>query len=252
MTISTTTKNYMQQTASLVVLSLLLVGAQSLWAWTEPSVAPPNGNVDPPINTSTSPQTKKGALVVNGTASAAIGLLVPDGRIEVGDRAGATVPGDVGLGIFGKKFRLMDGTEGAGKVLTSNANGLARWESSTQHSTFMQRGTATVWADDWTSVTLPESFTDTSSFIVTAYLKRTGSCGADSCYALIPLSYPSNWAFRDDWGSNGELEIRHVAGNKFVMKAICTVINGGDCSQMVGFKRLGNRPWTVEWVAVGN
>jgi len=132
MVISMNVRSYARQLVSLAALSILLIAAQAFSAtFTEPTVAPPNGNVEPPINTSTFSQVKKGALVVNQTAGANIGLFVPSGRIEIGDRAGTAVSGDVGLGIFGKKLRLVDGTEGDGKVLTSNANGLARWEDVT-------------------------------------------------------------------------------------------------------------------------
>jgi len=129
MTISKDIRGYMRQIASLVVLSVLIIAAQAFSAtFTEPTVAPPNGNVEPPINTSSAAQTKKGALVVNQAAGAAIGLFVPSGRIEIGDRAGAIVPGSIGLGIFGKKIRLSDGTEGDGKILVSNDNGVASWQ----------------------------------------------------------------------------------------------------------------------------
>jgi len=112
------------------IVGLFFIAAQAFSAtFTEPTVAPPNGNVEPPINTSTAAQVKKGALVLNQTAGAAIGLFVPSGRIEIGDRAGAYVAGDDGLAIFGKKFRLADGTQGKDKVLMSSVNGQARWDS---------------------------------------------------------------------------------------------------------------------------
>src|SRR4030042_892068 len=37
---------------------------QFVRAWTEPSAAPPNGNVGAPINTSANPQTKQGGLLL--------------------------------------------------------------------------------------------------------------------------------------------------------------------------------------------
>ena len=73
----------------------LVVGlsVQFVRAWTEPTVAPPGGNVGAPINTSGFGQTKVGALILNcGTgvncvfngSSAANGLLVPNGNVGIG------------------------------------------------------------------------------------------------------------------------------------------------------------------------
>ena len=73
----------------------LVVGlsVQFVLAWTEPTVAPPGGNVGAPINTSGFGQTKVGALILNcGTgvncvfngSSATNGLLVPNGNVSIG------------------------------------------------------------------------------------------------------------------------------------------------------------------------
>lgn len=102
------------------------VGAQT---FTPPPSAPPNSNAYAPLNTSGSGQTKVGGLVLN-TGAATVGLSVPNGRIEIGTApAGATVTSRVGLAVWGKQLRIVDGTEGAGKVLTSDANGLASWST---------------------------------------------------------------------------------------------------------------------------
>lgn len=84
--------------------------------WTSAPSNPPNGNCDGPINTSTLAQEKLGALWVNTTK---------------------TNPSPVGVGFwvaageswFNGSLKIMDGTQGAGKVLTSDANGLATWQN---------------------------------------------------------------------------------------------------------------------------
>lgn len=110
-----------------LVLSLgVQVGAQT---FTPPSGSPPNSNAYAPLNTSGAGQTKVGGLVLN-TGAATVGLSVPNGRVEIGTApSGATVTSRVGLAVWGKQLRIVDGTEGAGKVLTSDANGLASWSS---------------------------------------------------------------------------------------------------------------------------
>ena len=45
-------------------------GLQFVRAWTEPTTAPPNGNVGAPINTSSTAQTKAGAMYSNDRVGA--------------------------------------------------------------------------------------------------------------------------------------------------------------------------------------
>lgn len=67
-----------------VVAIGLVVGLslQFVRAWTEPSVAPPGGNVGAPINTSNLGQTKIGGLILN-TGGAVNGLIVQNGNVGI-------------------------------------------------------------------------------------------------------------------------------------------------------------------------
>ncbi|MEK7641860.1 MAG: glycine-rich domain-containing protein [Patescibacteria group bacterium] len=98
----------MKKTLSLTLIILgFLLGASALSAvaaWTAPGCAPTGCNTDAPINASSSPQTKYGPLTLNFSNIYAIGLKV--------------------LG----SVQIVDGTQGAGKVLTSDASGIASWE----------------------------------------------------------------------------------------------------------------------------
>ena len=64
------------------------LGLQFVRAWTEPTVAPPNGNVGAPLNTGSLGQYKVGGLMLNtgdGTyAPAANGLIVQNGSVGIG------------------------------------------------------------------------------------------------------------------------------------------------------------------------
>lgn len=83
---------------SLAVATFLFAGVSAVLAWTPAPANPPLNNVEAPINVSNSPQNKLGNLGLGG------------------------------LVVFGK-FQLIDGTQGAGKVLVSDANGKASWQT---------------------------------------------------------------------------------------------------------------------------
>ncbi|MBU3669059.1 MAG: hypothetical protein FGM57_03815 [Candidatus Taylorbacteria bacterium] len=88
-----------------IVAAILLVsGANAIYAWTAPMAIPPKGNVAAPINVSNAPQVKKGALGVEGNFAV------------------------FGNSAFVGKVRIADGTQGNGRVLTSDANGVASWK----------------------------------------------------------------------------------------------------------------------------
>ncbi len=84
--------------SSLAVATLLFAGVGAVFAWTPAPNDPPKNNVEAPINVSPVQQYKKGILGLNG------------------------------LAVFGK-VQIVDGTQGAGKVLVSDANGKASWQT---------------------------------------------------------------------------------------------------------------------------
>lgn len=61
------------------ILALLFVLAFAVYAWTEPTTAPPGGNVAAPLNVSNVGQIKIGGLILN-TGGAATGLIVDKGE----------------------------------------------------------------------------------------------------------------------------------------------------------------------------
>ncbi|EKE16550.1 MAG: hypothetical protein ACD_11C00004G0048 [uncultured bacterium] len=67
-------------------------------AWTEPSVAPPGGNIGAPINTSGIGQIKSGNLIINSGGSYPTGLVV-NGNAGIGD---ATPDNGLKLDVEGK------------------------------------------------------------------------------------------------------------------------------------------------------
>ncbi len=88
----------MRQTIITIIICLaILAGVNLVYAWTGPTQAPPDGNVPAPINVGSSSQYKSGALGIGGL------LQAPQIQLTTG--------------------------AGAGKVLTSNASGLASWQT---------------------------------------------------------------------------------------------------------------------------
>ncbi|MBU4480720.1 hypothetical protein KKH59_00175, partial [Patescibacteria group bacterium] len=89
------TKNILLQVLPVTVIATFLVVAV-IYGWTEPSSAPPTGNVSAPINVGNASQIKTGPLQVNGFRN--IGNTVLDGNVGIGTALPAqklTVAGDV-------------------------------------------------------------------------------------------------------------------------------------------------------------
>jgi len=59
---------YLTRQVLLSGITLALFGAFVVFAWTGPTVAPPNGNVDAPINVGSTNQVKAGGLSVGGVS----------------------------------------------------------------------------------------------------------------------------------------------------------------------------------------
>jgi hypothetical protein len=117
-----------------------------VFAWDDPTKLPPQNNVLPPVNVSSTNQTKTGNLNIgsgleywitkdgdsfalknssnvenfilgqNGFTGIALGSLTPDATAK--------------LDLNGR-IRIRGGSPGTGKVLTSDANGLASWTTAT-------------------------------------------------------------------------------------------------------------------------
>jgi hypothetical protein len=98
---------------SLIVLSMFVFGIGYLYAWTGPTAPAPDENVSAPINVGVSEQIKEGNLILGEDLLGGNGL------------AKLQVAGDT---LLKGKLTLIDGTEGDGKVLTSDANGVTSWK----------------------------------------------------------------------------------------------------------------------------
>lgn len=91
-----------------IVIGLALVAGLSYADWGGAQGDPPAFNADAPINVSDKPQKKEGALQVNGFKNTGDSIFVSSAE-------------------FRDFIKIKDGTQGNGKVLTSDADGKASW-----------------------------------------------------------------------------------------------------------------------------
>jgi hypothetical protein len=58
-----------------------------VFAWQEPTLPPPQGNIPAPLNVSIQPQAKEGALILGNNSSVTTGLIVRYGNVGIGTTA---------------------------------------------------------------------------------------------------------------------------------------------------------------------
>ncbi|MEI7480442.1 MAG: DNA adenine methylase [bacterium] len=121
----------MKQTfRSLLIVSIFVFGVGYLYAWTGPTAPAPDKNVAAPLNVGENEQIKKGNLILGGDSLSGNGLakLQVTGASLLNGKVTITANTTDNPALVGKVFTLMDGNEGAGKVLTSDNNGVATWK----------------------------------------------------------------------------------------------------------------------------
>jgi len=128
----------MKSLASLskVLLLALMIGfgvsyAFATTGWQEPTQAPPGGNTPAPVNVGTVDQVKEAGLSLDK------------------------------LAVFGQVV-IQDGTQGAGKILTSDASGVASWTAGGGTSGVVWSGSRYIDALTDTSWTFTHNLGDTS------------------------------------------------------------------------------------------
>jgi hypothetical protein len=80
------------------VLTMSILLSYLVFAWTEPSQSPPQGNVPAPINVGPQGQAKEGGLILN-TGGAPYGLIVANGRVGIGTSTTSSITNT--LHVFG-------------------------------------------------------------------------------------------------------------------------------------------------------
>lgn len=106
--------NVIKHSASILATAFVLVFIGAAVANAGPCGAPGTCNAPAPLNVGLNQQTKLGSLYLNGSTSALSTALVVM----------------FGTSTFNGHVQITDGTQGAGKILTSDANGVASWQTS--------------------------------------------------------------------------------------------------------------------------
>ncbi len=118
-------KNSISSLKKIASITGLFLGAFAISVaaatWTPPTVAPPDGNIDAPINAGASVQGKIGKL--------GLGAATPRAGTQVLDVIGSALIDNVVTNTL-----TVVTNAGAGKVLTSDASGAATWQPSTANS----------------------------------------------------------------------------------------------------------------------
>lgn len=140
-------KKYMNKISTglkvLILSAIVILGTQIAVAWNPAPPSPPNSNVPAPINAGTSAQAKNSSILGGPLCSAANTSCLNVGGTLSSDVLSVFgvgyVGGNLGVGVANPAAKLdvagtikiSGGTPGAGKVLTSDATGLASWVTPT-------------------------------------------------------------------------------------------------------------------------
>lgn len=110
------TKNILNKIVSVTGLALGAFALSALaGSWSAPTLPPPSGNTDAPINVGTSPQHKAGTLALGKTSDALSGLVADIngaiGAVNLITTGDVTVGGNLGVGTASptKKLEVVGG-----------------------------------------------------------------------------------------------------------------------------------------------
>ena len=132
-------KNIIQSLKIITLALILSFGISYVYAWTEPIVTPPGGNVSAPVNVSSTAQYKEGAFGIGGLfrgyanaifdGNVGIGATSPAGRLQIGTLSSG-VNGSIN-GASNPTRLIVNGATGSEAALTlgyySSGYGLNLW-----------------------------------------------------------------------------------------------------------------------------
>lgn len=163
-------KSLLESLPAIIVSTLIVVGIA--FAWTEPTQTPPNGNTPPPLNTSSTGQSKAGGLILN-TGGAATGLIVDKGNVGIGTQ---TPKGNLQVGnnlLFNQK-------DGNTNTIISNNAYVNNWASGTSNWNYLNNGKAyyvamggNLWPGNVGGITLGVAGNGTKDAVVSDFNSET-------------------------------------------------------------------------------
>lgn len=103
-------KSFLEKIFFFIVVFGLAIGLSQVLAWTNPTQNPPGGN---------------GVITVNSSGNVGIGTANPGAKLEVNGQVKAN------SAEINGQIKITGGSPGANKILTSDTNGLATWQTPT-------------------------------------------------------------------------------------------------------------------------
>jgi hypothetical protein len=219
-------KKYLQNNLFSFLLVVIFVSFFILTiglAWTEPTAAPPGGNVSAPLNVGPTGQVKSGGLMLN-TGGAPIGLIVAQGKVGIGtttpgaklDVVGGYIRSNIGFCIGGSCITSWPtgGGGGGGISGSGTTNYIAKWTDSTS------LGNSIIY-DNGTNVGIGTTAPGAKLDVVGGYIRSdTGFCIGGSCITSWPTGggggggsagATQNYSYCQ-WGSCGNCFTIEVVG----------------------------------------
>lgn len=187
-------------TTAVVTAAIMLSAGIQVLAYTAPTQAPPGGDASAPLNTSSATQVKDGSLRINGKISF-------KGSPDV-------LPSTTDLRLV-NQIEIQGGVPGLGKVLTSDAAGLATWQFQDRMHTGVRRAND---PGDETSVgtvrtiALPESYSNTNYAVSVNLYAPTDSLYLDTCMPAVNVKSISSFQIITKTRCNGEQFIWMTVG----------------------------------------
>ena len=184
---------YLVSSLKVIILGIVLAsGVSYIFAWTVPTSTPPDGDVSAPINVGSNTQTKSGNIILS--------QLFADGITVFG---ASTFNGNLTIGSTSAvaTVKIVDGNQAPGKVLTSDINGKASWQTpSTTASGTVGGGCFAIYALATSTPYVP--WGNAQSCATAAFTDGTGNTNHYITSMTCPSGYHSQ-VISANWSSNG-------------------------------------------------
>ncbi len=157
--------------------------------WSAPTQAPPDGNVDAPINVGSIEQTRFGILNIGNSASPTGNILLRvfgTGVINSLSSANITTTNETATNLTTTNLKVTGGAVAAGNVLVSDASGNAVWKSINCPGTQVLRGISSTGSPICVSISTGTGGTGgTGGTVGTASGTVGGGCSGSPAINLI-------------------------------------------------------------------
>lgn len=186
-------KTKITQNIKSIILALILVagiGVVSAYStWTPPTATPPGNNVDRPLNVGTTAQAKNGSLTIGASTPAS----------DTGSLYSLQVPNKAAFfkAINTQALTITTGA-GAGKVLQSDANGLATWQDA-ETGTISAPAGIYIPSQAWMELDHASNYKDAGSYTIHVIV------GSSAAFSVVTQASGPVGSFWDTSSNNDKL-----------------------------------------------